>query len=288
MNKFRWFSLLVLMVFSITSTNAQEPWSEAVITLERSACFGTCPVYMVSILEDGTVIYEGDRFVSVTGTQIGEIPPETVGLMVTAFYEAGYFEWNESYDQQTVSDLPTVITSVTSAGTTHRIIRYTGDNTAPLALPFLELWIDAMTHTALWTGIQPDISAISNGTHTPLITLHQGPNFGSGSVYDIAAYEDGTVAYMGIANVNKPGVYIFQTDPAAITSIVQNAQIAGYFNWQDRYDDRIITDQATIITSIRGADQLKRIIRSTGDPNAPVGIVRIENSIIQLVAKMDW
>jgi hypothetical protein len=85
-----------------------------------------------------------------------------------------------------------------------------GDRTAPLALPFLENWIDEMANTALWTGVQPDISAISNGTDTPLITLQQGANFGTSPVYSVAAFEDGTVVYTGIANVDTLGVQVLK------------------------------------------------------------------------------
>ena len=197
MSKFRWFGLLLL--FSLCSVKAQGAESDPVITLERTACFGTCPVYRVSILEDGTVLYDGDRFVTMTGEQTGEITPETVELMVEAFEKAGYFDWNESYNENSFGDLPTVITSVTRGGLTHRIERYSGDYTAPFALSFLEFWIDQMTNTALWTGAQPNISIISNGTTTPLITLQHGPNRSYGPVYSIAAYEDGVVIYTGVA-----------------------------------------------------------------------------------------
>jgi hypothetical protein len=286
MNRMKYLVLLMLIVVGISSVNAQSAESDAVITLERTACFGTCPVYTITILEDGTVLYNGERFVTVTGEQTSEIAPETVAAMVAAFEDAGYFGWDEAYQTQTVSDLPTVITSVTRDGVTHRIERYMGDYTAPLALPFLEQWIDEMTNSALWTGVQPDISAISNGADTPLITLQRGPNFGSGSVYNLAAFEDGTVVYTGIANVNELGVHVFETEAAAITGIAQTAQILGYFGWQDSYEQRIMTDQATVITSIRWEDQFKRIVRYDGDPNAPIGIVRIEASIDRLVADL--
>jgi hypothetical protein len=241
---------------------------------------------MVSILEDGTVIYNGERFVTVTGEQTGEIDAGTVAAMVAAFEDAGYFDWDEAYDTQMVSDLPTVITSVTSGDVTHRIARYMGDGSAPLALPFLENWIDEMTNTVLWTGVQPDISATSNGMDTPLVTLQQGANFGTGPVYSVAAFEDGTVVYTGIANVNEIGVQVFETEASTITSIAQIAQIMGYFGWQDSYDEQIMTDQATIITSVRWEDQFKRIARYEGDPNAPIGIVRIEDSINRLVTDL--
>lgn len=286
MSRIQYLALLLLIVLGTSSVYAQEAASGTVITLERTACFGSCPVYTVRILDNGTVIYNGQNFVRITGEQTSEIAPETVAAMVLAFEGAGYFDWNEAYNAQTVSDLPTVITSVTVAGTTHRIERYARDDTAPLALPFLEQWIDMMTNAALWTGVEPDVSAISNGKDTPLISLQQGENFGSAPVYSVAAFENGTIVYTGSANVSVMGVQVIEAQADTITSIAQRAQIFGYFNWQDRYEERVITDQTTVTTSIRWEDQSKRIVRYDGDPNAPIGVVRIEESIHQLVAQL--
>ncbi len=108
MNKIKYLGLLMLMLIGAVSGDAQGTGTgkDVAITLERGACFGACPVYTVNILEDGTVIYEGERFVAVTGQQISEIPVETVAAMVAAFKDAGYFDWNEAYETQTISDLP--------------------------------------------------------------------------------------------------------------------------------------------------------------------------------------
>lgn len=286
MNKLKYIGLLLLMICAVPAVNAQGTESNTAITLERTACHGNCPVYSVTILEDGTVMYAGTDFVSVTGEQTSELAPETVAAMVAAFAEAGYFEWDAAYETQAVSDLATITTSVTREGVTHQIVRYAGDPSAPLALPFLEQWIDAMTNTALWTGVTPDIATISNGTDTPLVTLQHGPNFGAGPVYNVAAYADGMVVFMGIANVDKLGVQVTETDAATITGIAQIAQLFGYFDWQDSYEEHIMTDQATIITSMRWEDQSKRISRYDGDPNAPIGLVRIEGNIDQLVTDL--
>lgn len=282
MIKYKWFYLL-WMVLIVPSITAQMTENNPIISLERTACFGMCPVYTVSIFEDGTVIYEGDSFVTVTGKQTAEIPTDVVASMVTAFEDAGYFEWADAYNTQTVSDLPSFILSVKSADKTHRITHYAGDKTAPLALSYLEQWVDEMTHTSVWSGVQHSNATISNGTDTPLITLQQASGFGPSPNYNIAAYEDGTVVYTGIAHVPVIGVQIFQIDPARILNIAEIAQITGYFDWSDSYDLRVMTDQSTIITTVRWADQFKQIVRYDGDPNAPVGIVRIENIINQLI-----
>ena len=283
MSKLKVLSLLIAIVLSAFSIHAQDSTADVAITLERTPCFGTCPVYTVTILEDGTVNYVGQDFVEVTGEQTSQIEPEVVQQMVAAFEEAGYFEWDATFDTQTVSDLPTIITSVTRDGETHRITRYAGDSSAPIALPFLELWIDVMANTPLWTGVQPDVSGISNGTDTPLVTLQQEPCFGFCPVYNVALYEDGTVVFMGIANVDAIGVTVLETDAVSVTSIAQLAQAFGYFNWNDSYQVQVMTDQITVITSVRWEDQFKRIVRYDGDPNAPVGLVRIEDQIKELV-----
>ncbi|MEO8606553.1 MAG: DUF6438 domain-containing protein [Chloroflexota bacterium] len=286
MNKLKYLPLLLLCILGAASVNAQDSASNVAITLERTACFGTCPVYTITILEDGTVNYEGQDFVDVTGKQTSELTPETVKQMVAAFEKAGYFDWKETYDTQIVTDLPTVMTSVTLDGKIHSISHYMGDYTAPLELTFLEQWVDEMANSQLWTGVEPDTSAISNGTDTPLVTLQRNQCFGNCPVYDVALFADGTVVYAGIANVNNIGVYTFQADAAAITGITQRAQAFKYFDWQDSYEERIMTDQATVTTSIRTEDQFKRIVRYNGDPNAPVGLTWIEGSIDQLITTL--
>ncbi len=281
MNKMKLLSLLMFLILGAASVQAQQ--SKPVITLERTACFGACPVYTVNIFEDGTVVYNGQDFVTVTGEQTSQIEPETVQDMIKAFESAGYFDWNTEYKTQKVTDLPYVTTSVTHNGETHRIEHYLGDDSAPLALSFLEQFIDAMTNSALWTGVQPDPAAISNGTDTPFITLERTACFGECPVYNIALFEDGTVVYTGIAHVDKIGVYVSQQEAAAITSVAQRAEIFGYFGWKDSYENHVMTDQPTVTTSIRWNDQFKRIVRYDGDPNAPVGLLRIEEYIDQIM-----
>jgi hypothetical protein len=286
MNKLKFISLMIIFVLGAAVVTAQDSEANVAITLERTPCFGTCPVYTVTIMDDGSVIYEGQNFVETMGEQTSEIDPETVASMVEAFANAGYFEWDEAYDTQSVSDLPTVTTSVMRDGETHRIVRYTGDSSAPLALSYLEWWIDVMTNSQLWTGVQSDITNIATGGNTPIITLQRDACFGFCPVYSIALFEDGTVVFTGIANVDTLGVQVFETDAIAITSIAQRAQSFGYFDWQESYDQQVMTDQATVTTSISWEDQYKRIVRYDGDPNAPVGLVWVEDIIDQTVADL--
>lgn len=125
------------------------------ITLERQPCFGFCPTYTLSISGDGTVEYDGMDNVAVTGPQTASIDPAAVQSLADAITAAGYFDWEDSYMNQDVTDLPYVITSVTlSDGTTKRIEHYYGDFSAPEELTALETQIDETAGSAQWIGEQ--------------------------------------------------------------------------------------------------------------------------------------
>lgn len=288
MKRFKFLFLILALLLGVSAIHAQaatatDEANAPVITLERTACFGSCPVYTVEIYADGTVKYNGEKFVQVMGEQTSQIDPQTVAAMVEAFYTAGYFDWND-FNSMTISDQPSTITSVTRDGVTHRIDRYGGDSRAPLALIYLEQWVDLMANTAQWTGVKLDVSTISNGAYPPVVTLQTSACFGKCPVYTVAAYADGTVAYMGIANVKTLGVQIIQMEDGALDSIIRAATSLGYFDWQDSYTRMVRTDQATVITSITTPDVAKQITRYEGDPNAPVGLLWVEQSIEQLAS----
>src|SRR5919202_5807692 len=68
----------VLTLISIVACSAQTSSDKdkdqiTEVTLERTACFGTCPAYKVTIRSDGTIIYEGREFVQMKGTYKGEV-----------------------------------------------------------------------------------------------------------------------------------------------------------------------------------------------------------------------
>jgi hypothetical protein len=123
------------------------------ITLERQPCFGTCPVYTLTIHGDGLVEYNGLDFVDVTGPQTANIDPAAVQSLGDAIARAGYLDFEDAYTNQDVTDLPTVITSITFAdGTTKRVNHYHGDQSAPDVLTELEDRIDETANSAQWVG----------------------------------------------------------------------------------------------------------------------------------------
>ena len=150
------FLLLVILLAGLLASCAPGAADQApveLITLERAPCFGTCPVYTLSIHGDGTVEYNGLDFVEVTGPQTATIDPAAVQALGDAMAEAGYFDWQDAYLDYQVTDLPYATSSVTlSDGTTKRIEHYYGDSSAPEALTELETLIDETANTQQWIG----------------------------------------------------------------------------------------------------------------------------------------
>ena len=134
---------------------ASEP---SVVSLERTPCFGTCPVYRVAISRSGAVRFVGSHHVTRQGEATAEIPAERVDSLLRELEAGGYFGFADDYVMgspacgQYATDSPTVITSASAEGRTKTIRHDYGCNAAPPELARLERRIDEVAGTSRWTG----------------------------------------------------------------------------------------------------------------------------------------
>jgi CRISPR/Cas system CMR-associated protein Cmr3 (group 5 of RAMP superfamily) len=133
-----------------TLTAASNDLDDEVIMLKRTACFGFCPVYTLTIYSDGTVVYEGEEFVKTQGRVETTIDQEKIKQLVSEFEAVGYFSLNDGYVEHTITDAQTVITSITIDGKTKTIEHYHGDLNAPEQLTELENKIDEIVDSNQW------------------------------------------------------------------------------------------------------------------------------------------
>jgi hypothetical protein len=130
----------------------------SLVTLERTPCYGECPVYQVSIAGDGAVEFAGKRFVAHLGLATAKVSSERVDSLLRALETGGYFGFADLYVAGSpacgyyAADAPTVITSVTAGGRTKTIRHDYGCAGAPAALIRLERLIDEVAGTGRWTG----------------------------------------------------------------------------------------------------------------------------------------
>jgi (2Fe-2S) ferredoxin len=123
---------------------------DLVIKLERTACFGKCPVYSLMIKGDGTVIYAGVDFVKTKGIQETKISMDAVDKLLMEFEKSDYFSLKDSYTGFGKSDMPSANTSISLGGQTKAIKHYHGDLTAPKQLTELENKIDELVNSTQW------------------------------------------------------------------------------------------------------------------------------------------
>ncbi|SRR5579883_1162263 len=134
------------------SVQNQSPRSQSImLTLERTACFGACPIYKLTIYGNGKVVYAGKRFVTVTGIRTTTISRAAVRQLVAEFQQIHYFGLQDSYTGGH-TDAPSAITSLT-IGTQHKTVNhYLPSPTAPQRLTALENKIDTVVNVQQWTG----------------------------------------------------------------------------------------------------------------------------------------
>jgi hypothetical protein len=143
------------------ATPAGEPsagMDAPVITLERTPCFGTCPVYTVTLSRSGTVSFTGRHHVAQAGEATATVPAERVDGLLGELEAGGYFGFADAYVMDSpacgmyATDSPTVITSATRGGETKTIRHDRGCSAAPPELSRLEQRIDEVAGTARWIG----------------------------------------------------------------------------------------------------------------------------------------
>jgi Domain of unknown function (DUF6438)/Ankyrin repeats (3 copies) len=95
------------------------------VTLKRTACYGTCPVYSVLIHGDGLVEYLGELNVDIPGDQTGRTPPENLIDLLRDFEGIHFFDLQDKYSEA-CTDLPTAIISILVDGKTKQVSNYFG------------------------------------------------------------------------------------------------------------------------------------------------------------------
>jgi hypothetical protein len=129
-----------------------------VITLERTQCFGPCPVYKVTIYDDGKVEYEGKEFVKVKGSAQGQITKEAVHELIRDFEKINYFKLDEGYGEEfnncpeLWTDYPTAITSLKLRDDKKTVRHYLGCRGSRVLDQLVELEnkIDRVVNTERW------------------------------------------------------------------------------------------------------------------------------------------
>jgi hypothetical protein len=128
------------------------PGAQAIATLERTGCYGECPVYRLTVNSDGSVVYVGTRWVKVLGRQQYKISDAQLAELQAAFERAN-FSLLRYYDKVESTDDDWAHISYRRGAGFKRVRHYHGDNTAPAALAALEDEFDRIVDSGRLVGL---------------------------------------------------------------------------------------------------------------------------------------
>ena len=145
--------------------------SDTQVVLERTECYGSCPVYSLSIAGDGTIAYFGKKYVNVKGPASRQVSISAVQDLVDQMLRADYFNLSVPSDCPAGSstDAPGAITSLTLSGQTHTVYHSYGDACAPAGLRPLEDAIDVLADSATWLECDTPSGACCDPTGNPFL-----------------------------------------------------------------------------------------------------------------------
>ena len=130
---------LFLILFSVLlscglTRKADTSEIEPIVSLQRTACFGTCPIYKIEIYTDGSGTYTGTRFVENIGVSKFQLSKSDVNKILEYAIKIGFSKLKDEYSEP-ITDLPTTFIQIKDK----KIKDYTG---APKKLKNLENLID--------------------------------------------------------------------------------------------------------------------------------------------------
>ncbi len=127
--------------------------ADAVARIQRTPCFGRCPIYTLTVYEDGRAEYFGKNFAQREGMWTADVVPELMEQLMVYANEIGYFELKNIYDKEAVTDVPSTITSLrTTEGLKTVVNRFN----APEELRRFEQYFDALFKGVEWVSTQTD------------------------------------------------------------------------------------------------------------------------------------
>lgn len=130
---------------TVTKSVAEGP--QVVASIERTACFGQCPIYRATFYDNGEVRYVGRHFVEMVGTFATLISTEELAEIDAFADTIGYHSFKDAYPTP-ITDFPTCITSHRKGDKVKTILN--GEH-APSDLIGFERMLDGLLRDRDWS-----------------------------------------------------------------------------------------------------------------------------------------
>lgn len=134
-----------LVAEEVADTSSREFFA----SIKKSACFGKCPTYEMTIYSDGFVELNGIRNIAYSGNYTTQLTEAEVHHFRIKANRIGYMDMEDSYDC-TISDVPSVTTSIDLNGVKKSVFRRC--DFPPIILQFEELF-DVLLKNKKWSAV---------------------------------------------------------------------------------------------------------------------------------------
>ncbi len=120
-----------------------------ILSMERTPCFGRCPIYTIELYENGLLLYNTKQFNDTVACRYLVLNKQQVDEVKTKFDTSGFFKMANKYpeDKQTPTDLPSCILFYNNG--THKKTITDKRWQAPETLTALEQSVDSLVKTKI-------------------------------------------------------------------------------------------------------------------------------------------
>lgn len=128
---------------------------DTVFKMSRGACIGNCPVYTLTILNDGTVIWTGISNTSKLGMHVAKLDQRKINdlqLKARLFISQGFKSFYPDKNHEIIADFPTAVFNFFDHTQTKKIVV---NHSAPKILYELSDQIETWLENTEWIKIEP-------------------------------------------------------------------------------------------------------------------------------------
>lgn len=121
-----------------------------VIEMSKGPCYGTCPIFTITVYDNGVVAYKGERFTTKNGLSIKILKKAEYESLLKAFKDTDLWKYKDVYRSQ-IPDLQTVTMTYYEEGDIKSIV---GRDGRPEAVLRLEKLLDEIADVGEWKLIE--------------------------------------------------------------------------------------------------------------------------------------
>jgi hypothetical protein len=140
---------LLLSVSAFSQTTPESRGKNVSFRIARTACYGTCPVYTLTILKNCRMLLTAEENLKLNGTYQGKLSKTEMKRLAALFEEKKFFGFKDQYTS-TLTDLPTTYLYFSNQAQDKTIKLY---GNIPPELKSLATELEKLLDTQQWTKI---------------------------------------------------------------------------------------------------------------------------------------